>query len=290
MTSGDEHVQFSINDMVELFDGYTAESLEGEESTKRKPPKGEAWGLTHHLQKLLGFLISLRLKDKVDEVHVYNWLFFVLKLYRSEDSRDIGLHYSQALVDRLHKTSWWKSQGTLRDNLLKPNKEVVEELRKHYPAPRKPSNPGPPGGDFTKGKKGGGKTGKPGQWQPWVRGDQKSTRNRSRTRSRSRKRSPNRKGNTRGYVGGDSPGGGTQGGKNGGTGKGTKSHPDPRVQKAFILARDGKKVCPWFQTNTCLYGSKCQYDMLCHICKSSRHGAVDCSELGSAKAKKLLGV
>ena len=41
LTAGDEHVQFNINDMVELFDEWLPESDESSEKV-RKPPKGEA--------------------------------------------------------------------------------------------------------------------------------------------------------------------------------------------------------------------------------------------------------
>ena len=106
LASGNEHVAVTINDLVELFDEWTSESDTGggdaEESpqTKSKPPKGEAWGLSHHLLKLLVFMVALRLREQVDAAHVYNMLYFVPKHYRSEGNKEVGMHYAQYLFNR----------------------------------------------------------------------------------------------------------------------------------------------------------------------------------------------
>ena len=59
-----------FNDVVELFDEWTPQSdlgLAGDDEEdpvkKVKPPKGEAFGLSHHLLKLLTFFIGLRLRE-----------------------------------------------------------------------------------------------------------------------------------------------------------------------------------------------------------------------------------
>ena len=161
LASGTEHVAVSINDLVELFDEWTPESETGmggaqvdENPQVKKPPKGEAWGLSHHLLKLLVFMIGLRLREKVDESHVYNLLYFVLKHYRSEGNKEGGMHYAQALFNRLHKKSWWKTQGTLKTHLESVNKDVLESLRLKYPKVDRP--PPPKGKDsFRKGGPGG---------------------------------------------------------------------------------------------------------------------------------------
>ena len=114
--------------------GYRSRRVTGggdddEKSKKNKPPKGEAFGLSHHLLKLLTWMVALRLREQVDQAHVYNMLYFVLKAYRQEGNRDVGPHYAQGLFNRLHKKSWWKSVGTLKDALLTPHKDVMESLR-----------------------------------------------------------------------------------------------------------------------------------------------------------------
>ena len=148
LASGNEHVAGSVNDLVELFDEWTPESDTGggdaEElpQTKSKPPRGEAWGLSHHLLKLLVWMVALRLREQVDEAHVYNMLYFVLKHYRSEGNKEVGMHYAQSLFNRLHKKSWWTSQGTLQEALQTVNKDVLECLRLKYPKVDKSSPKG----------------------------------------------------------------------------------------------------------------------------------------------------
>ena len=61
LSGGSEHVAANINDVVESFDEWVPQQEfmgefgdEGDEASKKgKPPKGEAFGLSHHLLKLL---------------------------------------------------------------------------------------------------------------------------------------------------------------------------------------------------------------------------------------------
>ena len=140
LSGGNDHVAAVTNDTVELFDEWVPQSdlgLGGDQGeiaiTKVKPAKGEAWGLSHHLLKLLQFMIALRLRKKCREVHVYNLLYLVLKYYRSEGKRVVGMHYAQQLFDTLHKKSWWTSVGTLENALKVPHKDVLESLRNRCP-------------------------------------------------------------------------------------------------------------------------------------------------------------
>ena len=156
LSGGSEHVAANINDLVELFDEWVPQQEgdwggdDDERSKKNKPPKGEAFGLSHHLLKLLTWMVALRLREQVDEAHVYNMLYFVLKAYRQEGNRDVGLHYAQGLFNRLHKKSWWTSVGTLKTALSEPSKEVLESFRLTYPRVQKvvpqPASKGSPKG------------------------------------------------------------------------------------------------------------------------------------------------
>ena len=79
LSVGSEHVAANINDLVELFDEWVPQMAfdydgDDESSKKNKPPKGEAFGLSHHLLKLLTWMVTLRLREQVDESHVYNAL------------------------------------------------------------------------------------------------------------------------------------------------------------------------------------------------------------------------
>ena len=83
LAGGNEHVSVSINDIVELFDEWCPQSDlslggdgdDGPTNGKVKPPKGEAFGVVHHLLELLTFMIALRLRQQIDECHVYNMLY-----------------------------------------------------------------------------------------------------------------------------------------------------------------------------------------------------------------------
>ena len=297
LASGNEHVAVSINDLVELFDEWTPESDMGvggdsEESaqTKSKPPKGEAWGLSHHLLKLLVFMVALRLRDQVDEAHVYNMLYFVLKHYRSEGNKEVGMHYAQSLFNRLHKKSWWKSQGTLKEALQTVNKDVLESLRPKYPKVDKSSSKGASQG---KGASGGGK----GNKSFYGRGDRSfsggkgpsgssnwervAARSRSRSRGRTSKGKGDKDGKGKKEFGGK---GDKDGGKSGGR------NSDPRVQKAFQLSKEGEKYCPFWQIGNCRFGKDCKFYNDCYICRSDRHGANKCPTLSSNEAKRRLGM
>ena len=87
----------------------------------------------HHLLRVLTFSMALRVRKRLKEVHVYSLLFFIMKYYRQESNREVGMHYAQSLFDMLHKTGWWRDQGTLDKHLVEPNKEVLEKLRVRYP-------------------------------------------------------------------------------------------------------------------------------------------------------------
>ena len=301
LASGNEHVAISINDLVELFDEWTPESDTGiggdsEESAqnKSKPPKGEAWGLSHHLLKLLVFMVALRLRDQVDEAHVYNMLYFVLKHYRSEGNKEVGMHYAQSLFNRLHKKSWWKSQGTLKEALQNVNKDVLESLRLKYPKVDKSSSKGAAQG---KGSLGGGKGAKPFYGKgdrsssgKGAFGGQSGASSWDRTPVRSRSRSRGRAGKDRK---GDKDGKGKKefggkGDKDGGKSGGKNS--DPRVQKAFQLSKEGQKYCPFWQIGNCRFGKDCKFFNECYLCRSDRHGANKCPNLSSGDAGRRLGM
>ena len=58
LSGGSEHVAANIYDLVELFDEWAPQMEfdydgDDENSKKTRPPKGEAFGLSHHLLKLL---------------------------------------------------------------------------------------------------------------------------------------------------------------------------------------------------------------------------------------------
>ena len=257
---------------------------EEEQSAARKPQKGEAWGLSHHLLKVLVFLVAMRLRNQIDEVHLVNLLYFILKSYRIEQNKEIGMHYAQALFDALHKKSWWKSQGTLKSHLLEFDKPVLEKLRLKYPKPERGQ-----GGKNNAGK-GTRANLEPKRPRVWQGGKWNKTGNPggaprkqySRSRSRSRK-------------GKDEGGGKKKGGPKGKTdkdkgGKGGKPASHPSVQKAFQLAKDSKgKYCPWAQTGTCRF-DPCRHPHICYICKSSSHGAYRCFDLVNEVGKKRLGL
>lgn len=251
--------------------------------TKSKPAKGEAFGLSHHLLKLLTWMIGLRLRGQVEESHVCNMLYSVLKAYRSEGNKEVGMHYAQKFLDRLHKKSWWKSVGSLKDALAEPNEKVLESLRIQYPRPLQ-----------TKGREGLGKgvgTGKGNTYVTpkktgffgnqreqgsWNSGGQGSGR---RVHSRSPAHAPADKGKDESKGKGD---------KSGGKDKGKQYN--PRVQKAFSLAAQGKITCPYWQSNTCRFPDTCKFRNECYLCGSTRHGAQGCPDLESDRGKKRLGL
>ena len=45
-------------------------------------------------------------EEQVDEVHVCNAFYFLLKSYRAEQIREVGMHYVQELFDTLHKKNY----------------------------------------------------------------------------------------------------------------------------------------------------------------------------------------
>ena len=83
LSGGSELVAPNINDLVELFDEWVPQMEfdydgDDESSKKNRLPKGEAFGLSHHLLKLLTWMVALHLREQVDESHVYNMLYLVL--------------------------------------------------------------------------------------------------------------------------------------------------------------------------------------------------------------------
>ena len=141
------------------------------------------------------------------------------------------MHYVQSLLNRLHKKSWWKSQGSLKDALKEPNKEVLESLRTQYPRQAKGGPPPPKGGGrgkvVEKVKPGKGEwqpswRGRGDDWTPQRQGQRREPSDRSRSRSVRRKRD-----------GGKDGGKGKDGGR-GGTGKGSL---DLRVRRIFTICK-----------------------------------------------------
>ena len=181
-------------------------------------------------------MIALRLRQQVGEVHVYNLLYFGLKSYRNEGNKEVGMHYAQSLFNRLHKKSWWKSVGTLKEALKQPNEEVLKRLRAQHPRPMKGGQQVPKGGG--KGKKGDktgkndwGSRGRSDDWSPLKpAGQRRDPSDRSRSRER------------RDQYERDGPGGKNRdkdGGPRGGPpGKGPLG---PRVQRCFTLCKDKKR-------------------------------------------------
>ena len=109
------------------------EDASQKKSRANKPPKGEAWGLGHHVMKVLIFLVALRVRKVIEEVDMVNALFLVLKVYREEKNKDVGLHYLQSLLDWLHKTCIWSDKGSLPSHLKAVDKTVLEKPKKKYP-------------------------------------------------------------------------------------------------------------------------------------------------------------
>ena len=79
---------------------------------------------------------------------------------------------------------------------------------------------------------------------------------------------------------------GSKGDKDGGKNKNN----DPRVQKAFKLSKEGKKVCPYYQIGNCRYPGSCNFSNECYICGSTSHGAIKCPALNTERAKTRLGM
>ena len=172
------HPAININDKVKLSDERRMASEAflnedgdptGKQSKARSPAKGEAWGLAHHLQKVLIFLVGLRLRKVIQGVDCFNILYVILKVYREESKdKDVGPHYFQELLDYLHKTCLCVDKGSLASKMDKVDKDVLDRLKKRYPevteAPQKANGGGGGGRDGGrgrprsqgKGRKGGG--------------------------------------------------------------------------------------------------------------------------------------
>ena len=216
-------------------------------------------------------------------------LYFVMKTYRNEGNKEVGMHYAQSLLNRLHKKSWWKSQGSLKDALKEPNEEVLKSLRTQYPRQSKGSPPPAKGGGKGKGL---GKE-KPGksEWGAYPRGrgdgwtPEKPVPRREvpdRSRSRGRRESTYKR------DGGKDLGKGKDASR-GGTGKGSL---DPRVRRIYSICKDKKEgKCPYYQSKTCQFSAgRCSLrDHKCYLC-GGNHGAIDCHKLSWDEIKKKLGM
>ena len=55
-------------------------------------------------------------------------------------------------------------------------------------------------------------------------------------------------------------------------------------------AKEGGKVCPFLQSDSCQYGSNCRFQNECFICGDRKHGANKCPLLESNRAKDKLGI
>jgi len=281
--SGQAHPSVNINDKVRLFTERRSEQDEAWEgrTDKKGPPKGESFGLAHHGQKLLIFLVALRVRGVLKEVDLINVFFIMLKVYR-EESREIGLHYVQEVMDHLNKTCLWSDKGDLGSHFKEPEDKVVRRLEKAFPKTQ--SRKGEDGVSMwekAKPSKGKGRKGqwetptKPGRPSPGRRGDR-------------RRDSPPRRGDRRGEDRSRSrPRKGADKGK--GDGKGSSlSQQSTEVKAAFSLAKKEGKVCHFYQIGTCHF-DPCRATHACVIC-GKHHGANKCPDIKSNKAKKLLGL
>ena len=203
------------------------------------------------------------------------------------------MHYAQSLLNRLHKKSWWKNQGSLKDALLEPNEEVLKSLRNQYPRPSKGAPPPAKGGGKGKGagKEKPGKNdwshqsalmyprGRGDDWTPQKQGQRRDTSDRSRSRER--------KDAYKHDLGKD---GGK--GKDGGRGGSGKGPIDPRVRRIYSICKDKREgKYPYYQCKTCQFSAgRCSLgDHKCFLC-GGNHGAIDCHKLSWDETKKTLGM
>ena len=236
--------------------------------------------MAHHGQKLLIFLVALRVRGVLKEVDLIDVFFIMLKVYR-EQSREIGLHYVQEVMDHLNKTCLWSDKGDLGSHFKEPEDKVVRRLEKAFPKTQSRKGEDgvsmwdkkPPKG---KGRKGQWETPtKPGRASPGRRGDRRreSPPRRGDRRGEDRSRSRARKGADKGK----------------GDGKGSPlSQQSTEVKAAFSLAKKEGKVCHFYQIGTCHF-DPCRATHACVIC-GKHHGANKCPDIKSNKAKKLLGL
>jgi hypothetical protein len=276
-SSGQSHPSININDSCVLFedrayesDGLLQDDGADQASKARKPPKGEAWGLAHHLQKVLIFLVCLRMKKIIAEQDVFNALYIILKVYREERPNEVGLHYLQALLDYLHKTCLWTDKGTLPSFLVEPQKLVVDKLIKVYHNPEKSSSSTTEKQRKGLAKGGDGKGGRKGPQQQQRGDNRRQVRSRTPPRNRQPQQAPT-------PPAGQSP----------------LSKASPVLKAAFTLAKkeSGKdKKCPFAQIGSCTFGGKCNFKHFCVICNNKSHVAKDCPDLNSDDTKKKLGV
>ena len=158
---------------------------------------------------------------------------------------------------------------------------MLESLRLEYPKkvplpPQPASVKGSPGGK-KKGEWGGkGTWSKGGDFvsksQQWLDSPPPRVDNWRRDRSRSNRRQQGQ-------------------GKDKGKGKdksGGTTRFDPKVMRAFQLAKEGGKLCPFYQSGSCLYPDTCNFKHYCFICGSSSHGAHKCTDLNSNRGKEKL--
>ena len=290
--TGSNHPSINVNDKVELVEERRMleddldtddEKDEKKRSKANKPKKGEAWGLAHHLMKVLIFLVTLRLRDVVKEVDVLNCLFIICKMHR-EESRDIGLHYLQRLLDYLHQSQTYTDKGGLSKWLKEPQEVILKKLRKSF----RVSEHGEPldkGQDKGRGKRRGKYGGKrKGEFTRLPRGARRQDDPpiRKKVQEEVQDDPPPRKG-----LG--------KGGEN--KSKVNPNNLSTELQAAFKKAKvskssDGRPICPFYTVGGnagCNFGKDCRFAHECLIDKG-RHPTKDCQDLRSSKAKQILGL
>jgi hypothetical protein len=306
-----EHPKLNVNDVVALFEerpdlqGGKEDSEEGvEDSKKRGPSKGESWGLAHHLQKVIVWLIGNRVRGSLDEATSFNILFIILTVFRAKKNKEIGLHYLQFVLDRLARKCEWVDQGPLKDHFTKVDKDLIDKLVDKFGANPVSKSSGEKGGGKGKGRLGPGRFGinvqyqkkwsNPPQYRPppqWSQYQQYGNKGGGPQAGQYQRPKEIQKGGP-----GGGPKGGPKGGKKGGAGKGALSQASPEVKRAFEMCRDGKfqgsdgrNLCPFYQTTSCLWGRDCRQ---CHECPidGGRHGANNCRQINEPEARRKLGL
>jgi hypothetical protein len=293
--TGSNHPSINVNDRVERVEeprmleedlDTDDEKDEKNRSKANKPKKGDAWGLAHHLMKVLVFLATLRLRDVIKEVDVLNCMFIICKTHR-EESREIGLHYLQRLLDYLHQSQTYTDKGGLSKWLKEPQEVILKKLRKSY---RVSEN-----GEFL--GKGLGKG--PGQRKKGKdKGDPKGLGKGPFTRLPRGARRQVYLQNQDQEVQDETPV--HKGGGKGGDDRKSKVNPNvlsTELQAAFKKAKvtkssDNRGICPFYTVGGnagCNFGKDCRFAHECLIDKG-RHPTKDCPDLHSSKAKKILGL
>lgn len=302
--SGQSHPAVSINDKVTLWDerryesdAYVSPEWSSEmdaESKARQPKKGEAFGLAHHLQKLHQFLLALRVRGTLSEVDSANAMGIVLKVYREEPNKEVGLHYMQALLDYLHKSSVHNDKKSLSFYLKEPHKKTVEKLQKVYPSGKTSQGSSSDKGKgkqqsqqlqqqlqsltaqvknlkgLGKGGQGYGKDwGSQNRGRPFEKGDSGGSYDRSRSDFPGRK--------------------GSQGGGKPQDSRSVLSHAKPILKAAFGAAKETKDMCPFAQIGVCKF-NPCKLMHMCGLCGAHNHVAIKCPKQDTPEIMKKFGL